>query len=254
MQPRDIGYFAGDECKPFLFSGGETGIVLLHGFTGSVAHMRPLGETLYRRGYSALGINLPGHATTEEEMASVGQRDWLRAAEDAVRQLRQHCRKVAVCGLSMGGALSLLIAEQGLADACVSISTPLPSSNRWLPLTGSLFVFHPRISWERDENRTQQLDQRYDKGYAGFPTRKGADLYALIRQAQRNLPKISCPILVIQSRDDHSISQSSADTILDNVSSVYKEKLLLQGAPHVCTISGKLPEIADAIDTLLRSM
>jgi len=254
MQPREKGYFSGDECKPFFFKGGKKGIVLLHGFTGSVAHMRPLGDTLYKNGYSAMGINLPGHATAEKDMASVGRREWMQAALDAVGQLRLHCQTVAVCGLSMGAVLSMLIAEQHKADACISISAPLPALNRLLPLTSLLGLFHPRISWEQDENRILQLDQRYDKGYTGFPTRKGADLYTLIKQAQRNLPQIACPILVIQSKDDHTISPASADTILENVSSKQKEKLILHGVPHVCTISGKLPEIANAISAMMQSL
>jgi carboxylesterase len=254
MQQREKGYFSGDECSPFFYKGGEKGIVFLHGFTGSVAHMRPLGDTLHKHGYSAMGINLPGHATTEEDMASVGRREWLQAALDAVAQLRKHCQTVAVCGLSMGAVLSMLIAEQHKADACVSISAPLPAFNRMLPLTRLFSFLHPRITWKQDENRILQLDQRYDKGYTGFPTRKGADLYALIKQAQRNLPQITCPTLVIQSQDDHTVSPSSADTILGCISSMQKEKLILHGVPHVCTISGKLTEIANAIDALMRSL
>ncbi len=252
MKPHDSGYFNCSVCRPFFNSGGEKGVVLLHGFTGSVAHMRPLGDALHARGYTAMGVNLPGHAAAEEDMASVGRCEWLQAALDAVGHMRLHCTKVAVCGLSMGALLSMIVAEQQKVDACISISAPMPSANRLLPLAGVFGLAIPRVSWKEDGNRERQLDQRYDKGYTGFPMRKGADLYRLSKQAEKNLPKITCPMLVVQSLDDHAVSPGSADTIFNSIQSMRKEKLILQGVPHVCTISEKLPEIADRIDAFLQ--
>lgn len=254
MKPRDERYFHGEECKPFLHHGGDTGVVLLHGFTGSVAHMRPLGDALHQRGYTAMGINLPGHATIESDMARCGRREWLQAALDAVAFLRLQCGKVAVCGLSMGAVLSMIVSEKQKADACISISAPLPPQNRLLPLSGVMGYLMPRVAWKEDENRKNQLDIRYDKGYSGFPMRNGADLYSLAKQAQKDLQFITCPMLVIQSLDDHAVSPSSADTIVNGISSRRKEKLILQGVPHVCTISKELPAITDAIDSLLKDL
>ena len=36
--------------SPFLLEGGDIGIVLIHGLTGSAAEMRPIGEFLNARG------------------------------------------------------------------------------------------------------------------------------------------------------------------------------------------------------------
>jgi carboxylesterase len=254
MKPRDKSFFDSDECKPFFHLAGETGVVLLHGFTGSVAHMRPLGDALQALGYTVMGINLPGHATTEADMDRYGSREWLQAALDAQAYLRLQTRKVVLCGLSMGAVLALLVAERGKADACVSISAPLPPQNRLLPLAGIFGRILPRVAWKEDVNRSQQIDPRYDKGYSGFPMRKGADLYRLARQAQMHLSDVACPTLIVQSLDDHTVSKDSADTIYRGISSMIKEKLILSGVPHVCTVSDKLPDIVHAIDTLLRAI
>ena len=152
----------------------------------------------------------------------------------------------------MGAILALLLAEDRLVDACVTISAPLPARQRLLPLAGVLHAVYPRIAWNEDESGKHMLDQKYDKGYSGFPTGKGKDLFDLIKQAEKYLPRIHCPLLAIQSTGDHSISLKSADTILQNIESPVKEKLLLQDAPHVCTISDKMPEIADRIHTLMQ--
>ncbi len=254
MKPRDARYFDSDVCQPFFFKGGDTGIVLLHGFTGSVAHMRPLGDALAALGYTVMGINLPGHATTEADMARYGRREWLQAAIDAQAFMRFHASKVVLCGLSMGALLSLLVAEQGKADACVVISTPLPATNRLLPLTGLFGHILPRVAWNIKEERAIQLDPQYDKGYTGFPMRKGADLYRLSRNAEAHLHNMHCPTLIIQSLDDHTVSRHSADTIEQGISSKVKEKLILSGVPHVCTISKKLPEIVQAVDAFVKPL
>ncbi len=254
MKPREKGFFDSDACKPFFYQGGETGIVLLHGFTGSVAHMRPLGDALAKLGYTVMGINLPGHATTEDDMGKYGSREWMQAALDTQAFMRLHTKKVAMCGLSMGAILSLLVAQQGKADACISISAPLPQRNHLLPLTGVFGFVLPRVAWKTNPNRKTQIDPIYDKGYTGFPMRKGADLHRLVKRAESHLDKITCPTLVIQSLDDHTVSKDSADTIINGIASTKKEKLILSGVPHVCTISQELPSIVNAIDSLLKAL
>ena len=254
MKPHDASYFDCDVCKPFLHQGSEKGILLLHGFTGSVAHMRPLGDALFACGYTVMGINLPGHASTEADMGKVGRREWLKASLDALETLQKQCKTVAVCGLSMGAVLSLLLAERDLVDGCIPISAPMPSANPWLPLTGVFGYVIPRVSWKADESRKDQLDQRYDKGYSGFPTRKGEDLRRLINEAKSNLAKVTCPTLVVQSTGDTAVDPSSADTILDGIQSVQKHKLTLHDVPHVCTLSNQLPEIVNAIDAMMKTL
>ena len=254
MEPTPAGYFDRDCCKPFLFEGGERGILLIHGFTGSISHMRPLGDALRERGYTVMGINLPGHALTENDMAKSDWQQWLQASKQAVLTLREHAKSVTVCGLSMGGDLALLLAEQMKVDACVPISAPMAVQIRMMPFAALAAPFCPRTSWKPPTDRHKLLDAAYDYGYTGFPTKRAADLNHLIHLARRNLFNISCPVLVVQSEGDETIWPGSADCILQGVASETKQKLWLQGVPHVCTISVELPAIVDAVDGLMRAL
>jgi len=254
MEPREATFFNHNCCKPFLHEGGETGVLLIHGFTGSVAHMRPLGDALADRGYTVMGINLPGHATTEEDMGRTDWRQWLAAAQTAADDLHRSCKTVAVAGLSMGGLLALLLAEAGKADACVTLSTPMATQNRLLSLAGVLAFVKPRISWAPPEERHKLLDSAFDYGYTGFPTRKGADLNHLIHMARSGLKAVKCPLLAVQSTGDETIWPGSADCILSGASSEVKQKLVLQKVPHVCTISTELPSIVNAMDVFLKAL
>lgn len=47
-------------AEPFLFLGDDTGILLVHGFTGAPKEMRTMGEYLAAHGKTVLGIRQPG--------------------------------------------------------------------------------------------------------------------------------------------------------------------------------------------------
>lgn len=252
MRPTLQKHFDREVCRPFYHKGGDNGIVLIHGFTGSAAHMRKLADGLARRGYTVRTINLPGHALTEADMAKADWQQWLQAAKEAVLDMMNKVRVVTVGGLSMGGVLSLLVAEQMKVDGCVAISAPMGAQNRLLPLSGLVSPLMPRISWRVHPQRQTLLDQNYDFGYSGFPTAKGSDLNHLIKLARRNLFNITCPILCVQSDSDESVRPNSADTILQGVGSEVRQKLWLHGVPHVCTISSELPAIVDAVEKLMQ--
>ena len=254
MKTYEENPFDADCCQPFLFPGGPKGILLLHGFTGSVSHMRPLADLLTGMGYTVQGINLPGHATTEAGMARSGWKQWLDASRSALIELRKHCPVVTVAGLSMGGVISLLLAEEGLPDACVTLSAPMATQNKWIGLSRIVAPIKPRISWAPPEERKTLPYAAYDFGYSGFPTAKAADLNRLIHMARKNLSHVTCPVLAVQSRKDGTISPDSAEVILQGVSSVIKQKLMLADAPHVCTLSSELPDISNAMDLLMSSL
>jgi len=246
--------FQREVCQPFFHKGNGDGILLMHGFTGSAAHMRKLADRLAAKGYTVMTINLPGHASSEAEMAKCTWKDWLEAAKQAVLELKTHCKRVTVCGLSMGGVLALLVAEQMQVDGCVPISAPMAVKNRLLGLAGIAAPLLPRIAWGGGGKYHKGLDKAYDFGYSGFPTAKGADLNKLIKLARKNLFSVVCPILCVQSQHDETIWEGSADCILENVSSEKRQKLWLSGVPHVCTISPELPAIAESIDRLLKQI
>ena len=163
-------------------------------------------------------------------------------------------RFAEVSGYAKWGVLALLLAEQMQVDACIPISAPMATKNRFLCLSGVMGKVIPRISWGDHPERSVALNADYDFGYTGFPTAKGADLYHLIRLARKNLFNITCPVLAVQSEDDETIWEGSADCILNGVSSEKKWKLWLHGVPHVCTISQEEPAIRDGIVKVLEQI
>ncbi|MDL2206945.1 alpha/beta fold hydrolase, partial [Eubacteriales bacterium OttesenSCG-928-N13] len=173
----------------FLFEGGQHGCLLLHGFTGSPGHMRWLGEKLHEQGYTVSAPLLPGHGLTLQEMRRSNWHQWLETARTSYVQLRERCETVTVMGLSMGGTLSLLLAEEYPVDSlvCMSAAMRLKSKVAWAAPLVAPFV--PYSKWGEAEPRVQTRDflEEYDCGYVGMPLAKVRDLRKLCRLAESNL-------------------------------------------------------------------
>ncbi|MBQ8161762.1 MAG: alpha/beta fold hydrolase [Clostridia bacterium] len=228
--------FQCEEAKPFFFSGSRrTGILMLHGFTGSVSHMRPLGEVLRNKGYTVMGINIPGHADSLEALEANGQDAWKKACEEAAKRLRASCDLVIACGVSMGGVLSMILAEEKLVDGVISISAPYGVKQPVMKFGRAISGIKPLIYWRENAERAQQMMQGYDRGYAGFPAKSASELYDLIQEMVRNLDRVACRVYLIQSKTDDTIPLDSMEKFAGRLQRTRTAQL--EDAPHMCTIS-----------------
>ena len=235
----------------FFLEGGPHAVLLIHGFTGSPAHMRPLGEALHEAGLTVYGIRLRGHGTDIHDMMARGADDWRDDARTGLRFLAGRYPKVSVCGLSMGGVLSLLLAaEDERVNACVTLSAPMGTAN---PLSAYGHWLSPLLPLLRKKDAQERalLDPKYDIGYEEIPTRQCHDLVVLIREARKRLGRVPCPLLCAQSRQDRAIIPKSADIILSGVSSAERERLTLDTSPHVITIGPERGTLNAAVTRFL---
>lgn len=243
-----------ENARPFLLEGGEHAVLMTHGFTGSPGHMRPLADRLNAAGFTVQGLLLPGHGTRQEDMRQVTWQDYCAAELSAVHALQEKYRYVSVCGLSMGGVLSLIAAGQKAVTGCVAISTPVKTTFPLIGLAGPASLIIKEMKWGPGSAvRNQQLMAEYNIGYGGYPTISAHHLYVLMKRAYRNLYAVSCPTLVVQSRADQTVRAVSAQMIYEGISSEKKEILWLENVPHVCTISSECDTIAKKMIAHLRA-
>jgi carboxylesterase len=114
--------FTGPVHQPFFLSGGSRAALLVHGFPGTPAEMRPLAETLHEQGWTVQGILLPGFGSKFAEILQRGYDDWLEAVAEALEMLKQRYSPVLLIGYSLGGALSLAAAARSQPDGLVLLS------------------------------------------------------------------------------------------------------------------------------------
>ena len=86
------------------------GVILVHGFTGSPASMRPWAHYLNELGYTVRVPRLPGHGTDPEDLNRVSWQEWPAKVEEELVELQKTCEKIFICGLSMGGGTTLNVA------------------------------------------------------------------------------------------------------------------------------------------------
>ena len=244
--------FAHPNAQPFLLEGGEDAVLLIHGFTGSPAHMRTVGEAINGAGFTAKGILLPGHGRTIEEMERSNDREWREACRAAYRELAAKYRRVSVVGLSMGGVLSCLMAEE-FEPACLILFAPamkyLHAQDYLSPVAKHVMK---RMIWPEGSHRADFLHE-YDIGYAAAPVGKVEDMTRLQREARQNLSKITCPVLVVQSHRDEQVHGSVPEIVTRGVSSPVREICWVDKSSHVCTIGPDREYIyARVIDFLRR--
>ncbi len=222
--------------RPFEFEGSrEHGILMIHGFTATPGTLYPMGKTLHETtGLFVRGILLPGHGTTVEDMAATRWHDWLRAAENAFDEMRKICKTVSVAGLSMGGTLTLLLAETKALRSAVAIAPALSVYNRKSWLAG---LFWPFIRYTEETEYIPKKDflNEYNISYKKTPVRCAADLNHLMRTAYRNLSKIHCPLLIAKAGRDETVRPEKIDRISGKTNGPVK-MLTLPQSPHVCTL------------------
>lgn len=195
-------------AEPYYHEGGKVGVLLCHGFTGTPQSLRPWAEFLARAGLTVSLPRLPGHGTTWQEMSHTGWEDWYGELEHAFGELRGRCPDTFVMGLSLGGSMALRLAEVH-GDAVRGVVAVNPSVVNDVPL----LRLAPLLKWvvpsvpgvANDIKKEGVTELAYDR----TPVRAAATLPRLWSLVQSELHKVTQPVLVYHSPQDHVVKPAS---------------------------------------------
>lgn len=230
------------DAHPVRLEAGPTGVLLVHGFTGSPVSMRPWAGALHEAGFTVSLPLLPGHGTTWQQMNDTTWADWYGAAERELVELSQRCSTVVVGGLSMGGALALRLAELMpervaglvLVNPAVKVEDP---RLRLLPGLKRVVASLPGIS-----NDIKKPGQ--DEGaYSRTPLRALHSQVNAWRDVVADLGRVTMPVLLLRSRVDHVVPASSSALILERIESHDVTEVVLEDSYHVATLDHDAPII-----------
>jgi carboxylesterase len=222
-------------ARPELTGGRAVGVLLVHGFTGSPASMKPWAHALAERGYAVEVPLLPGHGTRWQDLNGVAWTDWYAAAEAALDRLRADCEAVVVAGLSMGGSVVLRLAEvRGSQVSGVVLVNPFVSSTR-KELAALPVLKHVVPSLRGVVNDIKKPDQD-EHGYDRLPLKGLAAVTDLWKVVVPDLRLVTQPVLCFRSAADHVIDASSSATVLSGVASTDVEERVLENSYHVATL------------------
>jgi len=233
-------------AEPFSQTGGPSGVLVLHGFTGNPQSLRPLAEAVARAGYTVDLPLLPGHGTAIEDMIPTRWTDWSGAAESAYEKMAAACEDVAIVALSMGGTLACWLAERhpeirGLALVNPFIDPPAESFRdvlRGVLETGTEVA--PGVGSDIKKEAVAEL------AYPGTPIAAVLSLFEGIDATAADLGRLSCPVLLLSSRDDHVVPSSSGD-VLEAGASGPVERVWLENSYHVATLDNDADDITSRV-------
>jgi carboxylesterase len=229
-------------AEPIDLPGGSVGALLCHGFTGTTQSMRPWAEHLAAAGLTVSAPRLPGHGTRWQEMNRTRFSDWYGELERAFEDLRARCDSVFVMGLSMGGTLSLRLAElrAGEVSGVVVVNASLGTDRkdaRLAPLLSKVVPSFPGIA--SDIKKEGVIELAYDR----IPLKAVASLQQAWPVVAADLARITCPVLVYRSRVDHVVPPVSGELLLQGLAGGTVEERVLEDSYHVATLDHDAPAI-----------
>lgn len=230
-----------EEGMPFFLKGeGKMGCLLIHGFTGTTSSMRPMGEYLNTKGMTVICPRLPGHGTNIKDMARWSYSDWVKAVENALDDLLETCEICFVSGLSMGGLLTLYLAEKrgsdiaGIVPICAPVYKLTSGIARFalplVPVLSRVIKSLPGPAGDIKDPNAKEV------AYSKFSTHALGELIKLMKLVEAELPLVNIPIRIYESKEDHVVPPENATYIYENVSSADKELVWLENSYHVATL------------------
>jgi carboxylesterase len=240
------------DAQPYEGGSGHAGVLLCHGFTGSPKSMIGWAQHLEAAGFQVLLPCLPCHGTSWQELNSSTWTDWYACVDEAFATLSARCAQVFLAGLSMGGALSLRLAEQhgdqvsglALVNPVINITDP---RMRILPILRAIPSF-PGIA--NDIAKPGQDEFGYDR----LPLRALYSQTFLWSDVRRNLDRVDQPLLVYRSLHDHVADPSSIRLIKSGVRSSDQTYVELERSYHVATLDYDADDIFDGSVAFFRRL
>lgn len=243
----------------YFLPGNRTGVLLVHGLTGTPSEMRSVGKGLHRAGFTVYGMQLAGHCGEPDDLLSTGWRDWYRSVDEAATRLLREVDHLFVAGLSMGALLALELAIERPRDVRgVALYGTAFRYDGWavpaiarlafmLPAACALGVGRRRASMEsfpygiketriRDRIAASMLSgDSAAGGLAGNPWPSLAQFHMLSRRVRSRLGQVRAPCLAIHAAHDDVASVRNVDVLRRGVPQPV-ETALLHDSYHMITV------------------
>ena len=266
----DLQPYATTEHQPFCLGDAALGALLIHGFPGTPAEVRPLGEMLAKLGWQVARPLLPGFGTDIVNLNQRRRSDWIESATQEWEALKASCETCLLLGYSMGAAIAMHAAAELQPDRLVLISpfwqAPalvrilLPPA-RWLVPNLRLFkkadFNDPRLrqmfaAIVPDANLDDPEVQDFIRTRFTLPLAAMHEVLRLGRGAYRLANGIQSPTLILQGTDDPLVRPTQTRRLvlrMRKAQVTYREiqaghDLLAAGTPQFEKLAGEVAAFA----------
>ena len=225
-------------------------VLLFHGMTGSPYEMKKMGKALFDADFDVFCYCLPGHGTSPINIKTVRWQDWYDDSVLHYKELTQKYDEVYLGGLCLGAVLAIAIAQEYQnVRGIVSLSTTLfldgwtiPWYNFFMPIGVHTILRYYYSFPEREpyglKNETLRrkiaaLQKRNTEALDNYPMSCIYELLKFSKQTQKNIAKVTAPILLMHAKEDDLTSTKSAEFVYRNISSKTKNYIKLENSYHL---------------------
>jgi carboxylesterase len=222
-----------------LTDGSRGGVLLLHGYMGTVQTVRAWAMAFAQAGFAVEAPLLPGHGTSPEDMLDTkGWNDYVNCADIYYRKLEQQHKRVFVGGLCLGGPIA------------AAVVTRHPETAGLISINGN---FQLPTQWNADYLRQMLKDNRlYFPWFRGktaedpqapplivyelAPIAPMLTLRPALEELYPRLGEIYCPVLAFTSRLDTVLAPGEDEPLWIKEVSGPVEHIFLERSRHLATI------------------
>lgn len=211
-------------------------------------------------------IDLPGHGSAHngfspESLLTVTMDDWINAVEKEVKQSKNN---VVIIGQSMGALLALYSALEhpDRIKGVVLLSPAIKLSGRLNRFFMSLIYFYSKFMelpalYYTKVSGPDIADPDAKKSYTAYdkiPFHALAEYEKLRRLVVNRLKRVEVPLLIVYSKNDHTISHDAVEIIDSKVMSTIKKITVLNDSFHVISIDRDREKVVEETDKFLQQL
>ncbi|MBN2651576.1 MAG: alpha/beta fold hydrolase [Spirochaetales bacterium] len=200
--------------------GRKKAMLFVHGFPSTPSVYRSPGDFADEAGFDVFAPRMPGFGTHPDHLLDMNFSTWYAFLREYYLGLRAKYEEVHIVGTSMGGALTLKLAEEfnspdDMPDTITTIAAPVflnsvypffvihePAFYVIRPLSFFIKKFRPELKAKSDSDQ-----DGYENwvGYNGIYPKQTYSLYMNLKKIGKELPKIQSPAYIIHARSDATV-------------------------------------------------
>jgi carboxylesterase len=252
-------------CREYTLLGGDTALLLIHGFGDSPASYQRMAPALAQRGYTCRVMRLPGFAMPMADYIRTNSAQWRKAVISELQTLRQTHRRVIVIAHSLGGAVTLdsLAEYPDTADGVVLLAplldvcnqrSPLLPARAWFHILDRTLIFTDRIemAFPPDLRDKEALARMKEDKYV--PRIVYREMFALLDRNRPRAKRFRAPLFLVLSKTDPVVDNRAAEHFYQECGSVMKRLKYTEEAGHVIPMDHGWQELVVEIDEFIQRL
>ena len=224
--------------------------MLLHGFGDTPQSLSTQARALHEQGWTVRVPLLPGHGRTLEAFQASIAAEWIAASREAYASLRATHEHVSIVGLSMGGALAVLLAVEVPPRALVLLAPylELSTSGRfWTTVWPIWSIWRAWIPGDAAASIHDPAARAESLGYGSASPWSLRQLRDVADAAATASSRLQAATLVIHSVTDYRIAEATARTSFARLGTTTKQLRWVEKSGHVITVDYDAALVTGAI-------